>query len=67
MLWRIVGKAIGFALYDYQARNQKFFRAGEIFWNEGTSINVSCVTHKRKALQRKILVFFPQDSLKITF
>ena len=52
---------------SWQARNQEFFRAGEVSWNEGTSINVSCEAHKRKALQRKIFVFFLQDALKITF
>ena len=30
-----------------QARNQKFFGAGKVSWNKGTSINDSCVTHKK--------------------
>ena len=50
-----------------QAPNQEFFGAGEVSWNEGTSINVSCVTRKRKTPQGIILVFFLQDALKITF
>ena len=52
---------------SWQACNQEFFIAGEVSWNEDTSINVSCVTHKRKALQRKFFVFFLQDAPKITF
>ena len=31
-----------------QARNQEFFGAGKVSWNKGTSINDSCVTHKKK-------------------
>ena len=50
-----------------QARNQEVFGAKEVFWNEGTSINVLCVTHKRKVPQGKNLVIFLQDALKITF
>ena len=37
-----------------QARNQKFFKAGEVSWNQGTSINISSKIHERKALLRKI-------------
>ena len=31
-----------------QPSNQEFFGAGEVSWNKGISINVSCMTHKRK-------------------
>ena len=41
-----------------QVRNQKVFRAGKVSWNKGTSINILCITHKRKALQGKPLEFF---------
>ena len=38
-----------------QPRN---FRAGEASWSKGTSIKISSTTHKRKAAQGKISVFF---------
>ena len=53
--------------YHIKARNQESFGAREVSWNEDTSRNVSCVTHKRKVPQGKFLVFFLQDALKITF
>ena len=30
------------------ARNREFFRGGEVFWNEGTLINISSTIHERK-------------------
>ena len=50
-----------------QARNQIFFRAGEVSWNSGTSINISSKTQEKKAPQRKILNFFLLDTLKTAF
>ena len=34
------------------------------FLEQGTSINVSCTTYKRRALQGKMLIFFLQDTIK---
>ena len=48
-------------------RNQEFFGAGQVSWNRGTSINTSCTTHKRRAPQEKILLFFPENILKAAF
>ena len=46
-----------------QARSQEFFRAGEIYWNEGTSINNSSTTHQRKVPAGKNFgVFSPRCS-----
>ena len=39
-------------------------RGGFLEWGH---FDVSCVTHKRKAPQGKILVFFLQDALKSAF
>ena len=50
-----------------QTPNQEIFVAGEVSWNLSTSINVSCATHKRKAPQGKIVVFFLQDTLTTAF
>ena len=41
-----------------QARDQEFFRAGEVCWNKDTSINISCTTHKTEAAQGKLSEFF---------
>ena len=51
--------------YKLQARNQEFFGAEKVSWNRGTSINVSCTTHKRNVSQGTISAFFLQDALKI--
>ena len=40
-----------------QARNQKFFRAAEFFWNQATLIRNHLQLKKRKATQGKIPVF----------
>ena len=45
----------------------ELFGAGEVSWNGGTLIIVSCAAHKRKAPQRTFLVFFLQDALKTAF
>ena len=50
-----------------QARNQKFFKAGKVSWNQGTSINISSKTHEHKASQAKFSEFFLLDTVKITF
>ena len=41
------------------------FRTGEISWNRGTLINVSCKTYKRRVRQGKIMVFFLQDTVQV--
>ena len=50
-----------------QGRNQEFFRAGEFSWNQGTLINISFITHERKAPQGKIWGFFLPETHKTTF
>ena len=50
-----------------QARNQKFFKAEEVLWNQGTSITISSKTHERKALLGNLVEFFLQDTVKTTF
>ena len=50
-----------------QARNQKFFKAEEVLWNQGTSITISSKTHERKALLGNLVEFFLQDTDKTTF
>ena len=42
-------------------------RAGQVSWNSGTSINVSCTAYKRRVPQGKRLVFFLPYTLKTTF
>ena len=50
-----------------QVRNQEFFRAAEVSWNKGISINISSTTHKMKVSQGKILEFSLLDALKSAF
>ena len=50
-----------------QGCNQEFFRAGEVSWNNDTSINISSVTLERKVLQGKISEFFFLCTLKKAF
>ena len=50
-----------------QARNQKFFKAEEVLWNQGTSITISSKTHERKDLLGNLVEFFLQDTVKTTF
>ena len=50
-----------------QAAQPGIFTAGEVSWNMGISIHVSCTAYKRTAPQGGILVFFLQDSTKTTF
>ena len=45
------------------SRNQKFFRAGEVLGNQGTSINISLKPLEKKVLQGKTLEFFLLDTL----
>ena len=44
--------------YQALASNQKFFRAGEVSWNQSTLINVLWKLTRKKAPQRKIWEFF---------
>ena len=41
-----------------KARNQEYFRAGEVSWNKGTLIKILSIKHQRKVSQGKILEFF---------
>ena len=50
-----------------QARNQEFFRAGEVSWNKSTLINNPSTTHERKVPQEIILGFFLLDTHKSPF
>ena len=49
-----------------RARNQEFFREGEVSWNQDASANVLSMTHKRKAPQ-KFWWFFSKMLLKLHF
>ena len=50
-----------------QARNQKFFRAGEISWNQGTLINLLLKKNKeKKPLRENLGNFFSLILLKTT-
>ena len=50
-----------------QARYQEFFRAGEVSCNEGTSMNVSCITHTKRARRKNFWVIFSKMLLKQHF
>ena len=51
-----------------EARNPKFFGTGYINWNEGTSINISCTTHKKENHRREnSQIFLLLDIPKIAF
>ena len=50
-----------------QARNQKFFRTGEMSWNQGTSINILLKGQEKKNPLGKIWKFFLLDTGKNTF
>ena len=52
---------------EHQARNQEFFRTGEFYCNEVTSINIPPTTHERKTPQEKKLDFFLLETLKTIF
>ena len=41
-----------------QARDQEFFRTGQVCWNKDTSINISCTTHETEAPQEKLPEYF---------
>ena len=41
-----------------QGLNQEFFRAGEISWSRGTSINISLISHKKEPTGKHSGVFF---------
>ena len=51
----------------YQARNQKFFREGEVSWNQGTLINISLKnTRKKGPAEKNLGVFSPRYSKNYT-
>ena len=50
-----------------QLRNQKFFRAGEVLWNLGTTINISSKTLEKRPHREKCWSFFVLDTLKTAF
>ena len=50
-----------------QARNQGFFRVGEVSQNKGTSVKIKSASYKRKRPQGKISEFFFLDTLKTAF
>ena len=52
---------------SFQARNQEFFRAGEVFQNKVTSINFLSSSQERKAPQGKISEIFFLYTLKTAF
>ena len=56
-----------FKLLVPQACNQEFFGAGEVSWDRGTLINVSCTTFKRKDPEGNTMLLFLQDTLKTAF
>ena len=45
---------------NVQARNETFFRAGQLLWNQGASVNIS------SKKEEKILGFYLLDTLKTT-
>ena len=50
-----------------EEHNQEFFRAREVSWRKGTSINISSTTNGRKAKQGKTSEFFLLDPPKTSF
>ena len=53
--------------YDKQTRNKKSFWAGEVLWNQSTSINLSSKTQEKKVPQGKFWSFFSQILSKLRF
>ena len=47
-----------------QARNQEFFRAGELSWNLGILININLQYKKEKPHREKISDFFCLETIK---
>ena len=53
--------------YNAQGRNQNFFRAGEVSWNQDTLINISLKKKKEKWPHwGKLGVFSPRNSYNYT-
>ena len=52
---------------SYRRATRNFLGVEKISWKRSTSINTSCKTYKRRALQGKIFLFFLQDILKTAF
>ena len=52
------------SVWTLQARNQNFFRAGEVPWNQGTLTNISLKHTRKKGPAGKIWEFFLLDTLK---
>ena len=50
----------------YQGRRQEFFRAGEVSWNQGASINIDLQHQKEKPRREKVSGFFTWKLLKIS-
>ena len=50
-----------------QSHKQKYFKAGEISQNQGTSINILSKSRKKKVLQGKLLEFFFLGTVKTIF
>ena len=48
-------------------RNQKFFKAEEVSWVNGTFVNISSITHTKKAPAGKKSGVFLLDPLKNVF
>ena len=44
-----------------------YFRAGQVSWNKGTSIQVSSTAHERQVPRGKISEFVLLDTLKTVF
>ena len=51
----------------FHARNQKFFKAEEVSWNQDTLTNICVKNTIKKALQGKILEFFSQILLELRY
>ena len=51
-----------FSFLPKQARNQNFYREGEVSWNYGTSKSILLKTQVKKAPQEKVLEFFLLDT-----
>ena len=66
--FRILIKRWGLnSYYNAQGRNQNFFRAGEVLWNQDTLINISLKETKEKRSRRqKLGVSSPRYSYNYT-
>ena len=53
--------------FPMQARHWKFFQAGEVSWNYGTSIKISSKTHEKRPRRERFWRFFFLNTIKTTF